>query len=160
MAVDFFLGVEQEAEELLGLAPSSALLAESRFAQAGRTMMIELIQDLPEGTVGVRLAGKIEAEDYKRTLDPAIESALAVRDKINALVVIEAEGANFSAGAMWQDLKLGVKHPLSWNRIAMVSDSSWSARLTPVVSALMPGEVKSFRPDELEAARVWLEQGI
>jgi hypothetical protein len=121
--------------------------------------MIELIQDLPAGTIGVRLSGKVEASDYKSTLDPAIEAALKAQDKINALVVIEDEGVDFSAGAMWQDMKLGMKHPLSWNRIAIVSGRSAWERLTPIVSAIMPGEVKNFQPEGLEAARIWLAQG-
>jgi hypothetical protein len=121
--------------------------------------MIELIQDLPEGTVGVKVSGKVETEDYTGTLDPAIDAALASREKINMLVVLEDADVDFSAGAMWEDMKLGLKRPLSWNRIALVSDSSWWERLTPVASALMPGEVKSFQPEELEAAKLWLAQG-
>jgi hypothetical protein len=119
--------------------------------------MIELIQDLPEGTVGVRVSGRVEASDYTNTIDPAIEAALENHDKINALFVIEGEDVDYSAGAMWQDLKVGLKHPLSWNRIAVVSGGSAWDRLTPVMSALMPGEVKNFQPDELDAARSWLE---
>lgn len=117
--------------------------------------MIEVISDLPAGVIGVRLSGKVTGEDYALVLDPLIEGVLAENDKVSALVVY-GDDVDMSSGALWQDAKLGLKHPASWKRIALVSQRSWVDRLTPVISAMMPGEVRSFDPQEIEAAKTWL----
>jgi SpoIIAA-like len=117
--------------------------------------MIEVIKDLPAGTIGVRLSGKVDASDYKEVLDPAIEAAIGTPEKINAMIVMESD-VDMTAGATWQDTKLGLKHPLSWNRIAIVSDKSRWDYVTPVFSILMPGQVKNFHSDQENEALQWL----
>lgn len=117
--------------------------------------MIDVISDLPNGVIGVRLSGKVTGEEYQQVLDPLIETALSGGAKISALIVYE-DDAELSSGAMWQDTKLGLKNPTAWKRIALVSQRSWVDRLTPVMSAMMPGEIKSFDSDEIEAAKIWL----
>ncbi|HYI23949.1 MAG TPA: STAS/SEC14 domain-containing protein [Thermomicrobiales bacterium] len=121
--------------------------------------MIEIISDVPEGTVGIRLSGEIDASAYKATIEPAVKAALANRDKINALVVVSDEGVNLTPGAMWEDAKVGLSHPRAWHRAALVAPEAWWSRLVPVMSALMPGELRTFAPDHLAEARTWLASG-
>jgi hypothetical protein len=118
--------------------------------------MIEILNDVPEGTVGIRLSGKIDADEYKATIEPAVKAALAKRDKINALVIVADDGVDLTAGAMWEDAKVGLAHPRSWNRAALVAPEAWWSRLVPVMSALMPGEFRSFPLEEMAEARAWL----
>jgi hypothetical protein len=118
--------------------------------------MIEIIGDVPEGTVGIKLSGKVGAGEYKATIEPAVKTALATRDKINALVVVADDGADLSPGAVWEDAKLGLSHLRSWNRAALVAPQAWWDKLVPALSALMPGEFKSFTPEEMAEARAWL----
>lgn len=117
--------------------------------------MIEIIPGLPEDTVGYKLSGKVTADDYRSVVQPAVDAMLESQDKLKALIVEESD-AEFSSGAVWQDMKLGLANPFSWRKMAMVSDQGWWRRLTPLVSAMMPGEVKSFEPSELDAAKTWL----
>jgi len=85
--------------------------------------MIELVTDLPEGVIGVRLSGQVDANEYKDVINPAIEAARAKSGKVNALVILEPS-VNYTLGASWQDMKLGMSHPFSWNRVAVLADDT------------------------------------
>ena len=117
--------------------------------------MIELVTDLPEDVIGVRLSGKVDANEYKNVIDPAIEAARAKSGKVNALVILEPS-VDYTLGASWQDMKLGMSHPFSWNRVAVLADDMHWTRLVPVLSVIMPGEFKRFRLDEEKAAKDWV----
>jgi hypothetical protein len=121
--------------------------------------MIELIKDLPAGTIGFRMSGKVDASDYKATIEPAVNAAATTVDKVNALVVVTGEGVDLTAGAVWEDTKVGLSHPRRWHRVALVAPEAWWSRLVPVMSALMPGEFRTFEPARQDDATAWLAAG-
>ncbi|EKF73744.1 hypothetical protein A11A3_12298 [Alcanivorax hongdengensis A-11-3] len=118
--------------------------------------MLERIDNLPDGTVGVSAHGTLTADDYRQVLVPAIEAALAKHDKINFLYEIGPTFESFSAGAMFQDALVGLRHPLSWHRIAVVTSHEWIERMMDQASALIPGQVKVFDWAEQKDALSWL----
>ena len=65
----------------------------------------------------------------------------------------EFEG--WSTGAMWEDTKLGLKDPRVWEKIALVSDKDWVKHTVKALGWMVPGEVRVFELDELDAAKVW-----
>lgn len=50
--------------------------------------MIELISGLPDEVVGFEGVGEVTSDDYKGTLIPAVEAALAAHGKIRLLYVL------------------------------------------------------------------------
>ena len=118
--------------------------------------MIELIAGLPEGVVGVEAKGEVTAEDYERVLIPAVEEALEAHEKIGFLYVLGPQFDDISAGAMWDDAKVGIGHPFSWERIAVVTDHDTYRRLFKGVGFLMPAEVKVFAVADLDEAKAWV----
>ena len=40
-------------------------------------VMIETIDDVPDGVLGFRAVGDVTAEDYEKVLDPALDRALS-----------------------------------------------------------------------------------
>jgi hypothetical protein len=120
--------------------------------------MIEAIEGLPPGTVGLRVSGEVRPEDYRDVVVPAIERAFTEREKVDALVVLE-HGFRYDRHAVWEDVKAGLRRPLSWRRVAAVTDVGWVRALLPVASLLLPGTFRAFGPDELDAARDWVLEG-
>ena len=120
--------------------------------------MLTLIKDLPEGVVGVEADGKVTAEDYERVLVPAVEAARAKAGdgRIRLLYVLGHEVPDYTAGAAWEDAKLGLGHLRSWERIAIVGDADWLRRAVGGLGWLMPGEIKVFGVDELDSAHEWV----
>jgi hypothetical protein len=116
--------------------------------------MLNDIPDLPPGVIGFEVSGKLAAEDYRDTLLPALQQA-AADGEVRVLIVMPAfEG--FSAGALWQDMKMGVEHWRAWKRIALVTDIEWMARGTEWFGWMSPGEVKQFPLAERDAAIAWV----
>jgi hypothetical protein len=118
--------------------------------------MIELIEGLPEGVVGFEAVGEVTAEDYESVAKPAIEGARVGRDKVRLLYVLGDRFSGYTAGAMWDDTKLGLSHPFSWERIAVVTDEGSMRTMVKGFGWLIPGEVKLFSVSELEDAKTWV----
>lgn len=117
--------------------------------------MLEPIADLPANVIGVVAKGEIVADDYRDTLVPAIEAALKDTDKVRFLYVLGPDYEGFSAGAMWEDGKLGLEHLTSWDKIAVVSDKDWVRHSVNAFGYLLPGKVKVFTLDEQEETATW-----
>jgi hypothetical protein len=121
--------------------------------------MIQPIDGLPPGTVGLHVSGVVRPEDYRDIVVPAIERAFAERDTVDALVVLE-HGFHYDRGAVWEDVKAGLRRPLSWRRVAVVTDLAWVKALVPVAGLLLPGTFRAFAPDGADAARAWVVDSV
>jgi hypothetical protein len=115
--------------------------------------MLDEIPDLPPGVIGFEVSGRLEADDYRTTLAPALEAAAAVGD-VRLVVVIPAFDG-LSAGAMWEDTKIGVEHWGGWKRTAVVTDIDWMANALAWFGWMSPGEIKHFALAERDAAIAW-----
>jgi hypothetical protein len=120
--------------------------------------MLTLIEDLPANVVGVEARESVTAEDYDSVLVPALEAARSSSGdrKVRLLYVLGHEMPDFTAGAAWEDTKLGLGHLRSWERIAVVSDTAWLHHSVHALGWMLPGEVKVFDTDHLEDARAWV----
>jgi hypothetical protein len=120
----------------------------------GATTLIKELTDLPSGVIGFETTGKLHAEDYRDVLLPAIERAAAEGDVRCVIVVDDFEG--LSAGALWQDLKMGVEHLRAWKRIALVTDIEWMVHMATMFGWMTPGELKHFPLAERSSAISWV----
>ena len=120
--------------------------------------MMTLIPDMPEDVVAVSATGTITAEDYERVLIPAVDQAHQKFQKLKFLYYIGDEYTGFTAHAMWDDAKVGLKHLRHFSKVAVVSDSEFVRGAMKVVAFMMPYEVKLFSNAELDAATQWITQ--
>jgi hypothetical protein len=117
--------------------------------------MIELIQGLPDGVVGIEAVGKVTAADYSG-VTPVFESALATHEKIRLIHVLGNRFTGFTAGGMWQDGRLGLSHATSFERIAVVTDLDTVRTLVKRGGWTIPGEVRLFSNAEKDEAVRWV----
>jgi len=116
--------------------------------------MLNEIPDLPPGVIGFELSGKLEGEDYRDVLLPAVEQA-ATSGGVRLVLVIPAfEG--MSGGAVWQDMKMGAEQWRAWKRIAFVTDVEWMIHATAAFGWMTPGEVKHFPLGHRAEAIAWV----
>jgi hypothetical protein len=122
--------------------------------------MIEQIDDLPEPLVGLRFSGQVTRDEYERIILPAMQSVLERDEGARLLVVIDEGFERFEAGALWEDMKFGLgsglRHLSKWERTALVSDASWAHHAIGLLGWMVPGDVRVFPLDELDAATAWL----
>jgi hypothetical protein len=118
--------------------------------------MIELLDDLPPAVLGFEAVGEVEAEDYENVLVPAVEAALADHDKIRMLYVLGDRFEGYSAGAAWEDTKVGFAHIRNWERLAVVTDSDAIGHGVKAFGWMIPAEVKVLDTADRAAAEAWV----
>jgi SpoIIAA-like len=116
--------------------------------------MITELTDLPAGVTGVEASGQLRAEDYRDVLLPIVERAAAAGDLRVLIVISDFDG--LTAGALWEDLKMGVEHLRGWKRIALVTDIDWMTHAAALFGWMTPGELKDFPLAERDAAVAWV----
>jgi SpoIIAA-like len=122
--------------------------------------MIQVIEGLPDSVVGLEAVGKVESADYEAVAAPAVQHALERHAKIRVLHVLDERFAGYTAGGAWQDALLGLAHPRSFDRIAVVTDSESIGRLVRLAGWSFPAEMKLFPNRERKHAEAWACEGL
>jgi len=121
--------------------------------------MLERLKHMPPGTVGFRIDGDVEGEEYREILVPALKAAVESGRGLRALYLIE-DLDDLEDGKLWEDTKLGydllIQHHGEWKRSAIVTDIEWMARASKLFLWLFPGEARLFRTADLAAAKTWV----
>lgn len=118
--------------------------------------MIELLPNLPDNIVGFSASGKVTADDYETVIIPAIEASFSKYQQIRVIYQLGSAFTGFSAGAMWDDMKVGLSHFKRWEKVALVTDHEWIAGTTQFFGLIMPCPVQVFAEKELDQAIQWI----
>ena len=118
--------------------------------------MIKRIPDLPENVIGFEASGEVTADDYESVLVPAADKAIKEQGTVRLLYVLGPDVSGFTAGAMWEDSKVGLEHRKAWERFAMVTDMDWVRDAMKLFGWVVPGEVRVFGNDQLAEAKAWI----
>jgi len=121
--------------------------------------MIKLLGGMPAGVLGLQAIDDVEEEDYRDVVVPAVNAAIAEHGKVRLVYVLGPEFDEYEEEAAWEDLKLGVRHPTSFERIAIVTNARWAAPTIRIFSVLWPGQARAFPLADLEAAKRWAADG-
>ena len=121
--------------------------------------MVERMEDMPDGVIGLRGSGKLTKDDYTGVLEPALQEAMDTGAARVVFVLTDFEGLEL--GAMPEDIKTGLGVELAnrknWKRLAVVTDVDWVARAMRMFAWAMPGELGVYESlDDLERAKTWV----
>lgn len=120
--------------------------------------MIERIDGMPAGTVGLRASGKLSKDDYTGVLEPALREGVESGELRLLFVLTGFDG--LEAAAIPEDFKTGLKawfrEHSAWKRFALVTDVEWVAKAMHMFTWLTPGEVLIRDLDGLEEAKAWV----
>lgn len=112
---------------------------------------IELVE---EGKfIHLTITGKLEKEDYDMFV-PEIDQQIEQYGKINMLVgLVDFHG--WTAGAVWEDSKFGVRHFNDIERLALVGNKTWEKGMAYFCKAFTLAKVRYFDLNERERAEAW-----
>jgi hypothetical protein len=119
--------------------------------------VIELIEDMPEGTIGLHGSGKISADDYRSVLEPALKSSYE-SGEVRMLYMLDSD-FDMAAAAYLQDTRTGLTayaHHSAWKRTAIVTDLEWLRKSLHAFHWMVPGELEIFPISELDQAKTWV----
>ena len=121
--------------------------------------MVERMPDMPAGTIGFRVSGEVEREDYEQVLVPTLHAALEGGEGLRTLYLIE-DLDEIEGEALWADAKLGfdmvVRGHGAWERSAIVTDIDWMARATRLFAWMIPGQARVYPVAALGDAIAWV----
>ncbi|QHS56786.1 STAS/SEC14 domain-containing protein [Mucilaginibacter sp. 14171R-50] len=118
--------------------------------------MLQFINDLEPHVVGIHATGEVTKEDIENVLMPRIDELVARQGEINYLLVLDTDVQNWTMGAWWNDIKVGLKNFTKWNKIAVVSDQKGVQWVTDAFRFFVPGNSKGFSLAQLDQAVEWI----
>jgi hypothetical protein len=120
--------------------------------------MIERIDDVPAGVIGLRASGKLTKDDYVNVMEPALKEAVETEEARVLFVLPDFDG--LEPEALFEDVKTGLgvelKNRSAWKKLAVVSGVDWVAKSMRLFAWAMPGELKVFEMDEMDKAKEWV----
>ena len=116
--------------------------------------MFEPLPDLPDGVIGFEAVGEVTPDDFTKVFVPAIDAAVKA-GKVRLVFVLGPRYTGFSAGVVWEKVKMRAEHFGAWERCALVTDLEWINHIVGLLHWVMPGNLKLFPVAELEAAKAW-----
>lgn len=118
--------------------------------------MIELMTGFPANVVALACHGQVTRRDYEADLVPAVEATLKTPGKVRLYYETAADFTGIEAGAVLEDVKVGLDHLGRWERIALVSDVEWIRIAARTFGFLFPGRLRVFGQGEAPEARAWI----
>ena len=120
--------------------------------------MIERIEQMPEGAVGLRASGKLSKADYVEVLEPVLREGIESGELRLLFVLAEFDGLEL--GAWPEDVKTGLRAWMrehsAWKRFALVTDVEWVAKAMRMFTWMTPGEVMIYSLADESEAREWV----
>jgi hypothetical protein len=120
--------------------------------------MFTTIEGLPDGAIGVMASGLITSADRESVLEPTIADALSARGKVKLLYCTAPDFIGYDKGTVLDDAVFGTRHFTDFSKIAFVAEAGPYDRAVNALDGLMPADVRTFRTDEIEAAKEWLAE--
>jgi hypothetical protein len=118
--------------------------------------MIEFMPESSGNVLGVRAGRKLTEEDYESRLLPRLEALIEHFGSVRVLFYMDETFRGWNLKAAWANTALDVRHRTDLERIAVVGAPVWEAWCLRLAGLLMPGEIRTFRPDQLQQAWDWL----
>jgi len=122
--------------------------------------MIEVLKGFPEAVLALACTGEVTKDDYETVLIPAVEESLKHQAKVRLYYQIGPGLTGFSAGAVWDDFKVGIEHLGRWERAAVITDSDSIRFAVRAFGFLIPGGFRVFPLNAEAKAREWIQEGL
>jgi len=120
--------------------------------------VIERIDGMPDGTVGLWASGKLTRDDYRKVLEPALREGIDAGELRLLFVLTDFHG--LEPAAVPEDIKTGLSawlgHHSAWKRFALVTDVEWVAKATCMFAWTTPGDVMVGDLDKIKDAKAWV----
>lgn len=113
------------------------------------------IAPLNDNTWRITISGQLTHQDYMAQLIPTLEAGINTQGRIN-LLIIANDFHGWEWQALWDDLKMGIKHRKDFGRIAIVGDAAWEKYLINFCALFLNGEMQYFAMDKQNAAEQWV----
>ena len=118
--------------------------------------MFEIIDGMPDGTVGLAAKGAVTPAECEQTLLPLVARHSASRRQAPMLLLFGRDFQEFTTDALGNGTEVAFKHWREVGRLAVVSDVAWVRKAVWLFAPFMRGNVRVFHDYEIEQAKTWI----
>jgi hypothetical protein len=119
-------------------------------------MPIQLKQENGGNLVVVRVTGKLVKADYERCV-PEFDRLIRQHGKL-CLLFEFTDFHGWEGGALWDEIKLDIKHVADIERIAVVGDKKWEQGMATFYKPFTKATIRYFDQANAPEARKWLRE--
>lgn len=109
---------------------------------------------ISEKVLHVRLNGRLTDADYQ-VFVPELEALIARHGSLRLLVEM-TDFHGWSAGALWDDFRVYLKHGNEIERLAFVGEKTWQEWMARIAQPFLRSEVRYFHRADAGEARRWV----
>jgi hypothetical protein len=106
----------------------------------------------------LRASGKLTEGDYREVFLPRLETVIREHGRVRLLFQLEPDFRGWTPRALWEDLKLDLKHLGDFDKVALVGASLYVDAGMKLFARFMPGEVRTFLREHLAEAWIWIQE--
>jgi len=106
--------------------------------------------------LSMTISGKLDKSDYDYIV-PELDREIDTHGKIGLLVEL-TDFHGWTAGALWEDTKFGVRHFNDFDRMAVVGDQKWEETMTKFIKPFTTAKVRYFDSDSQAEATDWVQE--
>ena len=118
--------------------------------------MIEILPDYPGNVVAAGVSRQVSGEELHDILLPAVRRCREEHGAVRLLYYFTTEFRRFTSTAAWDDETIGLQHLDAFERVGIVSDVPWLARLAESLAASRPDAVRYFAIRDVTLATQWI----
>jgi len=118
--------------------------------------MFEIIEDMPDGTVGLAAKGAVTPADCEHTLLPLVANHSTSQAHAPMLLLFGSDFEDFVTSALGNGSEFAFKHWRDVGRLAVVSDVPWVRKAVWLFAPFMRGNIRVFHDYEIEQAKTWV----
>ncbi len=118
--------------------------------------MLEAVENLPSNVIGIIAKGRVTSLECRSVLRPMIRAALKQHKTLRLYYELHSR----YPGAGWDALSLGLDKLPTWERAAVVSDTTWVRQTVSALLFFVAKDVKVFSISEIPDAKAWVISGI
>ena len=119
--------------------------------------MIKILEGFPDNVIAVSAIGRVTRKDYDAVLIPQSRGDRQEASEDSVLLRNRRGCRGMEAGAVLENLRVGVEYLDASGRVAAVTDVAWIAHVVNAFRFLIPGQVRVFPTNDKEVARAWVE---
>jgi len=121
-------------------------------------MSISLREEAGGKVLVIRLGGKLTKADYEHFV-PEVERLIRRHGKVRMLIQMH-DFHGWSLSALWDDIKLDLKHFAHIERLALVGESKWETGMAAFCKPFTAATICYFDEAKSGESLNWINDGI
>jgi hypothetical protein len=120
--------------------------------------MFQLLPGFPDDVLAIAATGKVTADDYEKTLAPAVEERMHRQGPLKLFFHFGPGFEGLEVGALVEDLRLSFAHWREWGRVAVVTDSGALRDAIGFFALTFRHPLQLFFNADYDKAKAWIEE--